>query len=71
MRVAAFATAACFVFAAGTGAAEIGLHGFKFFTFRGGGVGETGGDQTDQQFQAQQAAAAHQAAAPTGRHAAK
>jgi hypothetical protein len=71
MRVTACATAALFLFAAATGATEIGLHGFKFFVFRGGGVGETSGTQTDQQFLAHQAAAAHHVAAPKGRHAIK
>ena len=44
---------------AATGAAELSLHGFKFFVFRAGGVGQTPGNETDQQFQARQAAAAH------------
>jgi hypothetical protein len=75
MRVATVATAALFAFAAVTGAAEIGLHGFKFFTFRGGGVGETGGDETDQQFQAKQAPkpapVKPHVEAPKGRHVVK
>jgi hypothetical protein len=72
MRVAAYATAALFLFAVGTGAMEAGLHGFRFFVFRPGGTGETAGSETDQQFLAQQAAArqaaAHHVAAPKGRH---
>ena len=78
MRIATGATAVMFSIAAITGAAEIGLHGFKFFVFRGGGTGETAGSETDQQFLAQQAAAAKAAAKPTahkahtpGRHSAK
>ncbi len=52
---------------AATGAAELSLHGFKFFAFRAGGVGQTSGNETDQQFQARQArqaAAAHHIVAP-------
>jgi hypothetical protein len=71
MRVATYATAAMLSFAVITGAAEIGLHGFSFFAFRGGGVGQTPGTETDQQFLAHQAAAAHHVAAPRGRHAKK
>ena len=43
-------------------AAEIGHFGLKFFTFREAGAGETGGAETDQNFLAQQAAAARAAA---------
>jgi hypothetical protein len=68
MRVATYATATLMAFAVLTGAAEIGLHGFNFFVFRGGGVGQTSGSETDQQFLAQQTAA-HHAQAPKGRHA--
>jgi hypothetical protein len=73
MRIATVATAGLFSVAAITGAAEIGMHGFKFFTFRQGGAGETAGTQTDQQFLAQQAAAARAAQAPhvPGKHSAK
>jgi hypothetical protein len=74
MRVATAATATLFSVAAISGAAEIGLHGFKFFTFRSGGTGETAGTVgTDQQFLAQQAAAkaAVQKAHTPGRHSAK
>jgi hypothetical protein len=60
MRIATAATATLFSFAALTGATELGLHGFKFFVFRQTGTGETGqpDTETDQQFLAQQAAAA-------------
>jgi hypothetical protein len=74
MRIATAATAALVSVALIGGATEIGLHGFNFFTFRAGGTGETGGSETDQQFQAQQAAPQHAAApkaaapAPKGRH---
>ena len=68
MRVAAAATAALVLFAAGTGATELGLHGFPFFVFRPGGTGQTAGTETDHQFLARQAAAAHHAGAPKGRH---
>jgi hypothetical protein len=71
MRIATYSTAALLSFAVISGAAEIGLHGYKFFVFRGGGVGQTPGNETDQQFLAREAAAAHHAAAPTGRHARK
>jgi hypothetical protein len=68
IRIATAATAALFLFAVGTGATEIGLHGFPFFVFRPGGTGETRGHETDQQFLARQAAAAHHVVAPKGRH---
>jgi hypothetical protein len=73
MRIAAAATAALFSFAVLTGAVEMGLHGFKFFVFRQTGTGETGqpDTKTDQQFLAQQAAAAHHSVAPKGRHVTK
>ena len=71
MRVATYSTAALLSFAVISGAAEVGLHGYKFFVFRGGGVGQTPGDETDQQFLAREAAAAHHDAAPKGRHARK
>ena len=60
MRVATAATVALFSFAALTGTAELAGHGFKFFVFRQTGTGETGqpDTETDQQFLAQQAAAA-------------
>jgi hypothetical protein len=69
MRIATYSTAALLSFAVISGAAELGLHGYKFFVFRAGGVGQTPGNETDQQFLARQAAAAHHAAAPRGRHA--
>ncbi len=68
MRFVTCATAAMVLFAVICGATEVGLHGFKFFVFRGGGVGETSGTQTDQQFLARQAAAAHHVVAPKARH---
>jgi hypothetical protein len=73
MRIATAATATLFSFAALTGATEIGLHGFKFFVFRAGGTGESAPSvPTDQQFLAQQAAAAKAAHTHTpGRHSAK
>jgi hypothetical protein len=68
MRIATCATAALFLFAAITGATEVGLQGFKFFVFRAGGVGQTAGTETDQQFLARQAAAAHHVVVPKGCH---
>jgi hypothetical protein len=68
MRIATATTAALLLFAVGTGVTEVALHGFQFFVFRSGGTGETRGDETDQQFLARQAAAAHHVAAPQGRH---
>jgi hypothetical protein len=69
MRVASYGTATLLAFAVLTGATEIGLHGFKFFVFRGGGVGQTSGSETDQQFLARQAPPHHvPAPAPKGRH---
>jgi hypothetical protein len=68
MRITACATAALFLFAVATGATELGVHGFRFFVFRSGGTGETAGTETDQQFLAQQKAAAQHVAAPKGRH---
>jgi hypothetical protein len=63
IRVAAAAAAALFLFAVGTGATEVALHGFSFFVFRESGAGETGPSVgTDQQFLQQQAAAAKAAA---------
>jgi hypothetical protein len=64
LRVAAAATAAFVLVALSAGTAELALHGFTFFVFRGGGVGETGGTATDQQFLAKEAAAAKAAADP-------
>ncbi len=68
MRIATYATAAMLLFAIVSGAVEIGMHGFKFFVFRAGGTGETQGNQTDHQFLVRQAAAAHPATTPKGRH---
>lgn len=71
MRVASYATASLLLFSVIAGATEIGLHGFNFFVFRAGGVGQTAGNENDQQFLARQAAAAHHVATPKGRHARK
>jgi hypothetical protein len=68
MRIAKYGTATLLLFSVVTGVTELGLHGFKFFVFRAGGVGQTGGNETDQQFLARQNAAAHHAVAPKGRH---
>jgi hypothetical protein len=71
MRVFVWATAAALAFAAISATTEIAEHGLSFFLFREGATGETGGTQTDQQFEAQQqkaAAAAHKTPAPTGKH---
>jgi hypothetical protein len=73
MRVFVWATAAALAFAAVSATTEIAEHGLSFFLFREGATGETGGTETDQQFEAQQKAAAHPAAAhktpaPTGKH---
>jgi hypothetical protein len=72
-RVAAGVTAAMFSVAVLTGAAELADHGYKFFVFRSGGTGATAGSETDQQFLAQEAAAAHHhvEAPKPGRHAKK
>ncbi len=68
MRIATAATAALCLFAVGTGAAEIGVHGLKFFVFREQGQGQSTEGPTDQQFLAGQAAATHHAVTPKGRH---
>jgi hypothetical protein len=69
MKVATAATAALLSVALISGATELGLHGYKFFVFRQAGTGSTGDQETDQQFLAREAAAAHHtAAAPKGRH---
>ena len=65
-RVATAAAAGLVVFAVAVGSAEVAHNGFRFFVFRAGNTGETAGNETDQQFLAQQAAAHHS----TGRHAA-
>jgi hypothetical protein len=68
MRIAATATATLFAFAVIMAGVEIAHFGPKFFVFRSSGTGETGPNPgSDQQFLAQQAAAAHTA----GKHAAK
>jgi hypothetical protein len=68
MRIATFATAALVLAAITAGGAEIGLHGFKFFVFREGGVGQTSGSETDHDFLTRQAAATHHVVTPKGRH---
>jgi hypothetical protein len=82
MRVFVWATAAALAFATISATVEIAEHGFGFFAFREGGVGETPGTQTDQDFEQGNInirggvinkapaakTAAHQTAAPTGRH---
>jgi hypothetical protein len=66
MRVATAATAALFLFAVVSAGVEIATFGFKFFVFRTA-VGESGpGVPTDQQFLAQEAATAHEAADKAG-----
>lgn len=62
MRIATATTAALFSIAVVAAGANIAHFGFKFFTFREAGAGETGGSETDQNFLAQQAAAAKAAA---------
>jgi hypothetical protein len=83
-RVAATATAALVTFAVVSAGVEVATFGLKFFVFRTA-VGESGpGVPTDQQFLAQEAASAHEAAdkaaaakpaahkpATPGRHSAK
>jgi len=64
--VAAIAATGLVVFAIAAGSTEMAHNGLKFFVFRAGNTGETAGNETDQQFLAQQAAAAHHS---TGRHA--
>jgi hypothetical protein len=64
-RVAVTATAAMLLFAVSTGTTELALHGFRFFVFRSAGTGETGPTApSDQQFLAQEAAAAKAASRP-------
>jgi hypothetical protein len=57
MRIAVCGTAGLLSFAAISGATELGLHGYGFFVFREGGVGQTHGHETDQQFLARTSAA--------------
>jgi hypothetical protein len=47
-------------FAVAAGLTEFKLHGPDFFVFRQGGTGQTPGNVTDQQFQAEQAKAVHE-----------
>ena len=73
MRIATAATISVFSIAVIAAGANIAHFGFKFFTFRESGAGETGGANTDQDFLAKQAAAA-KAATQTqtpGKHSAK
>jgi hypothetical protein len=51
MRFFVWGTAAALAFATVAATTEIAEHGFSFFTFREGGVGETPGTQTDQDFE--------------------
>jgi hypothetical protein len=51
MRVFVWTTAAALAFATLSATVEIAEHGFAFFAFREGGVGETPGSQTDQDFE--------------------
>ena len=55
MRIARYSVAALVTFALTAGLTEVGLHGPAFFAFRQGGTGVTAGNETDQQFLAQQA----------------
>jgi hypothetical protein len=82
MRVFVWSTVAALAFATIAATTEIAEHGLGFFAFREGGVGETPGTQTDQDFESghinirggtlQKApvhqTAAHTTAAPTGKH---
>jgi hypothetical protein len=72
MRIATAATATLLAFAVVSAGVEIGTFGFKFFTFRSSGTGETGPNPgTDQQFLARQATAKATAAHRPGKHSAK
>jgi hypothetical protein len=73
MRVAATGTAALFSIALVAAGANIAHFGLKFFVFREAGAGETGGNEFDTNFLAQQAAAAKAAAQAhtPGKHSAK
>jgi hypothetical protein len=73
MRIATAATVSLFSFAVIAAGANIAHFGFKFFTFREAGAGETGGSEFDTNFLAQQAAAAKAAAQAhtPGKHSAK
>ncbi len=73
MRIATAGTVAVFSIAIIAAGANIAHFGFKFFTFRESGAGETGGDELRPNFLAQQAAAAKAAAQghTPGKHSAK
>jgi hypothetical protein len=73
MRIATAATVSLFSIAVIAAGANIAHFGFKFFTFREAGAGETGGNEFDTNFLAQQAAAARAAAQghTPGKHSAK
>jgi len=73
MRIATAATVSLFSIAVIAAGANIAHFGFKFFTFREAGAGETGGSEFDTNFLAQQAAAAKAAAQghTPGKHSAK
>ena len=73
MRIATAATVSLFAFTVIAAGANIAHFGFKFFTFREAGAGETGGSEFDTNFLAQQAAAAKAAAQAhtPGKHSAK
>jgi hypothetical protein len=58
MRIATAATVSLFSIAVIAAGANIAHFGFKFFTFRESGAGETGGSDFDTNFLARQAAAA-------------
>jgi hypothetical protein len=74
MRIATAATVSVFSIAVIAAGANIAHFGFKFFTFRETGAGETGANGgTDQDFLAKEAAAAKAAAQghTPGKHSAK
>ena len=73
MRVATATTVSLVSIAMIAAGANIAHFGFKFFTFRESGAGETGGSNFDTNFLAQQAAAAKAAAQghTPGKHSAK
>jgi hypothetical protein len=74
MRIATAATVSLFSIAVIAAGANIAHFGFKFFTFRETGAGETGSNGgTDQDFLAKEAAAAKAAAQAhtPGKHSAK
>jgi hypothetical protein len=72
MRIATAATVSVVSIAIIAAGANIAHFGFKFFTFRESGAGETGGSFFDSNFVAQQAAARAAAQGHTpGKHSAK